>query len=248
MGFCAIAHLPSAFATCPHHAHVPWYALRHNCQPFAACSHPTNLPYICRPASHQRSWRKCSACCTAGTPGGRCRRYHWHLRRLPRLPLPISTCRHAVTQLACVAACAWCSKPLLADASHLALPWRLGKAPTFHPPPAVPCGAESPLARLGHLQAYRFQAAAEQLRPPRVVRIGIIQHGMVAPTTAPIEEQRQVRSLHSEACKRLGTIVPGAPACSGDTRAGRLPLPAASCHPCCLHPPCRQYMIACRSL
>lgn len=41
-------------------------------------------------------------------------------------------------------------------------------------------------------QAYTFEAAAEQLRPPRVVRIGLIQHGMVAPTTAPFEEQRQV--------------------------------------------------------
>lgn len=43
------------------------------------------------------------------------------------------------------------------------------------------------------LQAYQFKAAAEQLRPPRIVRIGLIQHGIVKPTTAPFLEQRQVR-------------------------------------------------------
>jgi beta-ureidopropionase len=43
------------------------------------------------------------------------------------------------------------------------------------------------------LQAYQFKAAAEQLRPPRLVRIGLIQHGIVEPTTAPFAEQRQVR-------------------------------------------------------
>lgn len=43
------------------------------------------------------------------------------------------------------------------------------------------------------LQAYRFCAAPEQLRAPRIVRIGLIQHAIVKPTTAPFAEQRQVR-------------------------------------------------------
>lgn len=42
------------------------------------------------------------------------------------------------------------------------------------------------------LQGYQFRAAAEQMRPPRIVRIGLIQHGIVKPTTAPFLEQRQV--------------------------------------------------------
>jgi hypothetical protein len=42
------------------------------------------------------------------------------------------------------------------------------------------------------LQACQFRAAAEQLRPARLVRIGLIQHGIVKPTTAPFSEQRQV--------------------------------------------------------
>lgn len=43
------------------------------------------------------------------------------------------------------------------------------------------------------LQGYAFKAASEQLRAPRVVRIGLIQHGIVKPTTTPFLEQRQVR-------------------------------------------------------
>ena len=43
------------------------------------------------------------------------------------------------------------------------------------------------------LQAYVFKAAPEQLRAPRIVRIALIQHGIVKPTTAPFVEQRQVR-------------------------------------------------------
>ena len=44
------------------------------------------------------------------------------------------------------------------------------------------------------LQQYRFIAAAEQLRPPRVIRVGLIQHSIVLPTTDPYDDQRQVRS------------------------------------------------------
>jgi len=44
------------------------------------------------------------------------------------------------------------------------------------------------------LQAYRFSAAVEQLRPPRIVRVGLVQNAIHAPTTAPYAEQRKVRS------------------------------------------------------
>jgi hypothetical protein len=42
------------------------------------------------------------------------------------------------------------------------------------------------------LQAYKFGAAAEQFRAPRIVKIGLIQNAVVEPTTAPFAEQRQV--------------------------------------------------------
>ena len=49
------------------------------------------------------------------------------------------------------------------------------------------------------VQAHRFAAAPEQLRPPRVVRVGLVQHSIQAPTTAPFAEQLEVSStsLHS---------------------------------------------------
>eukprot|EP00775_Hariotina_reticulata_P000385 gene385-628_t len=41
------------------------------------------------------------------------------------------------------------------------------------------------------LQGYKFTAAREQLREPRIVKIGLIQNAVVKPTTAPFAEQRQ---------------------------------------------------------
>lgn len=49
-------------------------------------------------------------------------------------------------------------------------------------------------------QAYRFDAAPEQLRPPRIVRIGLVQNGIKAPTTALYAEQREVRGGGREHC------------------------------------------------
>lgn len=40
------------------------------------------------------------------------------------------------------------------------------------------------------LQAYRFSAAEEQLRAPRLVRIALLQNAIAAPTTAPYSDQR----------------------------------------------------------
>lgn len=45
------------------------------------------------------------------------------------------------------------------------------------------------------LQGYAFDAAKEQLRAPRVVRIGLIQHSIQKETTAPFTEQRD--AIHS---------------------------------------------------
>jgi hypothetical protein len=42
------------------------------------------------------------------------------------------------------------------------------------------------------LQAYSIKAAPEQLREPRVVRLGLIQNKIVLPTTAPYAAQKQV--------------------------------------------------------
>ncbi|EFN58757.1 hypothetical protein CHLNCDRAFT_34065 [Chlorella variabilis] len=67
--------------------------------------------------------------------------------------------------------------------------WNCGK-----PVAAVSLGPElaaSAAAASYDLQAYRFQAAPEQLRPPRVVRVGLVQNSIHAPTTAPFVEQRQ---------------------------------------------------------
>lgn len=39
------------------------------------------------------------------------------------------------------------------------------------------------------MKGYRFEAALEQLRPPRKVRVGLVQHRIVLPTDAPILDQ-----------------------------------------------------------
>lgn len=43
------------------------------------------------------------------------------------------------------------------------------------------------------VQGYVFTAAAEQLRPARVVRIGLVQNKIILPTTAPFGAQKQVQ-------------------------------------------------------
>eukprot|EP00887_Chlorella_sp_A99_P002625 scaffold6.g2625.t1 len=52
------------------------------------------------------------------------------------------------------------------------------------------------------LQAYQFKAAEEQLRPPRVVRVGLVQNAIQAATTAPYAEQRA--ALHARAREIVG--------------------------------------------
>ncbi|XP_003229526.1 beta-ureidopropionase isoform X1 [Anolis carolinensis] len=58
------------------------------------------------------------------------------------------------------------------------------------PPSAVSLAA----GRHFELQGYGFGASAEQLRPPRIVRLGLIQNKIVLPTDAPVAQQ--VSSLH----------------------------------------------------
>lgn len=39
------------------------------------------------------------------------------------------------------------------------------------------------------LKGYAFEAAPEQLRPPRTVRVGLIQNKIALPTDAPVLDQ-----------------------------------------------------------
>ncbi|XP_015917236.2 beta-ureidopropionase [Parasteatoda tepidariorum] len=41
------------------------------------------------------------------------------------------------------------------------------------------------------LKGYVFDALPEDLRPPHLVRVGLVQHAIVEPTTAPISKQRE---------------------------------------------------------
>ncbi|KAL4421518.1 hypothetical protein ABPG75_010809 [Micractinium tetrahymenae] len=77
----------------------------------------------------------------------------------------------------------------LAQVQRLLYGWNAGRPVQALPLPLAAAAAAE--AAKFDLQAYRFEAAPEQLRPPRLVRIGLIQHGIVAPTTAPFAEQRQ---------------------------------------------------------
>ena len=63
------------------------------------------------------------------------------------------------------------------------------------------------------VMAYKFHAAPEQRRKPRVVRVGVIQNQIVKPTDAPIEEQFQALVYRTveiiEAAAAMGVNVLG---------------------------------------
>lgn len=59
-------------------------------------------------------------------------------------------------------------------------------------------------ARNFEVKAYKFHAASEQRRAPRIVRIGVIQTQIVEPTDAPIEQQYQALA------KRTGELIEAA--------------------------------------
>uniref|UniRef100_F6V4N0 Beta-ureidopropionase n=1 Tax=Ornithorhynchus anatinus TaxID=9258 RepID=F6V4N0_ORNAN len=72
----------------------------------------------------------------------------------------------------------------------------------------LPSGALEAASELDfELQGYAFQAAAEQLRQPRIVRVGLIQNKIPLPTDSPVAEQ--VAALH----RRIEEIVEVAAKC-----------------------------------
>lgn len=52
-----------------------------------------------------------------------------------------------------------------------------------------PCALAAAAERHFELKGCGFDAAPEQLRPPRKVRVGLIQNHIVLPTDAPVAEQ-----------------------------------------------------------
>ncbi|KAL0979544.1 hypothetical protein UPYG_G00186390 [Umbra pygmaea] len=80
-----------------------------------------------------------------------------------------------------------------------------GKEPKKLALPA--CAVEAALERDFELQGYLFEASPEQLRPPRIVRIGLIQNRIVLPTDAPVLDQ--INALHN----RIGEMVEAAAMC-----------------------------------
>uniref|UniRef100_A0A3B4ZV34 Beta-ureidopropionase n=1 Tax=Stegastes partitus TaxID=144197 RepID=A0A3B4ZV34_9TELE len=69
------------------------------------------------------------------------------------------------------------------------------------------CAVEAASERDFELKGYRFDAVQEQLRPPRRIRVGLIQHRIVLPTDAPILDQ--ITAMHN----RIGEIVEVAATC-----------------------------------
>ncbi|MCA9491287.1 MAG: hypothetical protein KC621_15255, partial [Myxococcales bacterium] len=63
------------------------------------------------------------------------------------------------------------------------------------------------------VSAWRFVAAREQRRPPRTVRVGVIQNQVIKPTDAPVEEQYEAIADRVEemiaAAAAMGTNVLG---------------------------------------
>ncbi len=54
---------------------------------------------------------------------------------------------------------------------------------------------------------YAFKRSSEQLRAPRIVRIGAIQHKIAMQTDAPVQDQ--LKAAH----KKLGDLIDAAGAC-----------------------------------
>lgn len=51
------------------------------------------------------------------------------------------------------------------------------------------CALDAAAERSFELKGCGFEAAVEQLRPPRVIRVGLIQNRIVLPTDAPVADQ-----------------------------------------------------------
>ena len=51
------------------------------------------------------------------------------------------------------------------------------------------CAVDAASKRGFELKGYGFDAALEQLRPPRRIRVGLVQHHIVLPTSASVLDQ-----------------------------------------------------------
>uniref|UniRef100_A0A667WL74 Beta-ureidopropionase n=1 Tax=Myripristis murdjan TaxID=586833 RepID=A0A667WL74_9TELE len=69
------------------------------------------------------------------------------------------------------------------------------------------CAVDAASERNFELKGYKFEATQEQLRPPRKVRVGLVQNHIVLPTDAPVLDQ--INAMHS----RIGEIVEVAAMC-----------------------------------
>ncbi|CAL1616459.1 unnamed protein product [Knipowitschia caucasica] len=69
------------------------------------------------------------------------------------------------------------------------------------------CAVESAAQRDFELKGFGFRASVEQLRPPRVLRVGLVQHHSVLPTDAPVQEQ--ISAMH----RRVGEMAEVAAMC-----------------------------------
>jgi beta-ureidopropionase len=83
-------------------------------------------------------------------------------------------------------------------------------------PDALPIPAETAASAKEHnfeVAAWKFSAATEQRRSPRIVRVGVIQNQIVLPTSAPVVDQYEALAdrveLMIEAAAQLGTNVLG---------------------------------------
>ena len=109
----------------------------------------------------------------------------------PPLNLPHPCTSHNHSQPVCPHMQEYIPADKLAHVQRVLYGWNMGKA-VEAVPLAPPLAAAAEQAGFD-LQAYRFEAAPEQLRPPRIVRVGLVQNSIKLPTTAPFLEQRQVR-------------------------------------------------------
>lgn len=66
------------------------------------------------------------------------------------------------------------------------------------------CAVDAASERDFELKGYGFEAAQEQLRPPRRIRVGLLQHHIVLPTDAPVLDQ--VRTQTQQTCCGISLI------------------------------------------
>ncbi|NP_001087502.1 ureidopropionase, beta S homeolog [Xenopus laevis] len=85
--------------------------------------------------------------------------------------------------------------------------WRLLYGKEIRPLDLPSCASQAASKAGFDLQGYGFEAAQEQTRRPRIVRVGLIQNKIQLPTTDPVTEQ--ISALH----RRIAEIVEVAAMC-----------------------------------